>query len=222
MCNRAKMGRVNTKKISGYLIQGRILFVLALFFSLILSASSTDSSWIFVREKDGIKIYTRKAAGDNLESFKGEADINAPADKVFELIENINDTTWWDKNLTHIRILEYEKNKSREYYMVYSSPWPLADRDLCIKSTITTDPATGKSVFKSVSLNNCIPEQKGRIRIKEFRQTWTIIPAGKDMTHVILEGFFDPMGAIPDWISNIVITNSPYKVITNLRNHVER
>jgi hypothetical protein len=55
------------------------------------------------------------------------------------------------------------------------------------------------------------------VRIKDFRQTWTIIPAGKEMTHVVLEGFVDPAGSIPDWISNILIIDSPFKAISGAR-----
>jgi hypothetical protein len=71
--------------------------------------------------------------------------------------------------------------------------------------------------FNAVALNGIIPERKNLVRIKDYRQTWTIIPAGKEMTHVVLEGFIDPAGVIPIWISNKLIIETPIKAITGLR-----
>ena len=56
------------------------------------------------------------------------------------------------------------------------------------------------------------------VRIKDFRQTWIIIPAGKEMTHVVLEGFIDPAGSVPDWVSNMLIIDTPFKSISGLKN----
>jgi uncharacterized membrane protein len=174
-------------------------------------------SWDLIKEKDGIKIYTRKEDGKSLKSFRGVTDINAPAEKIFALMEDINNTDWWDKNLTQIKVLLYEKNKRTQYYFVYDLPWPVTDRDLCVDVTITFDPVTGERKITAVSLNGVIPERNDMVRIKDYLQTWTITPAGKEMTHVVLEGFVDPAGSIPDWISNMLIIESPLKAISGVR-----
>jgi hypothetical protein len=42
------------------------------------------------------------------------------------------------------------------------------------------------------------------------------------LTHVVLEGFVDPAGSIPDWISNMLITDSPIKVISGIKERLEK
>ena len=192
-------------------------FILMFFFTLMVSCSMAAQSWDFIKEKDGIKIYTRVEAGKSLKSYRGVTDINAPAEKIFTLMEDINNTDWWDKKLTHIKVLLYEKNKRVQYYMVYNLPWPVTDRDLCVDVKITIDTVTGECKFNAVALNGVIPERSDMVRIKDYRQTWTIIPANKEMTHVVLEGFVDPAGTIPNWISNMLIIESPIKAITGLK-----
>ncbi|MGD0340709.1 MAG: hypothetical protein ABSA76_03250 [Bacteroidales bacterium] len=192
-------------------------FIIMFFFTAMLSCSITAQSWNFVKEKDGIKIYTRKEGGKSLKSYRGVTDINAPAEEIFTLMEDVNNTDWWDKNLTQIKVLLYEKNKRAQYYLVYNLPWPVTDRDLCVDVTITIDPVTGERKITAVSLNGVIPERKDMIRIKDYQQTWTITPAGKEITHVVLEGFVDPAGIIPDWISNMLIIESPLKSISGLK-----
>jgi hypothetical protein len=199
----------------------QVHFILMVFFTLMLSCSMAAQSWDFIKEKDGIKIYTRREAGKSLKSYKGVTDINVPAEKIFALLEDVNNTDWWDKNLTQIKVLFYEKGKKAQYYLVYDLPWPVIDRDLCVDVTITFDPVTGERRINAVSLNGFIPESNDKVRIKNYWQTWSVIPAGKETTHVELEGSVDPAGKIPDWISNIVIIESPFKAISEVKERME-
>lgn len=192
------------------------------FFSLIFSFPVSAQPWNFIKEKDGIKIFTRVEAGKSLRSYKGVTDINSPADEIFTLMEDINNTEWWDKNLTHIKVLLYEKNKRAQYYLVYDLPLGVTDRDLCVDVKISIDQVTGERSISAVALNGVIPERNEMVRIKDYRQTWTIIPAGEDLSHVVLDGYVDPAGTIPDWIADILIIESPIKAINGLKNSMEK
>lgn len=197
-------------------------YFIVVFLSHIISVSVTAQHWTFVKEKDGVKIYTRKDAGKSLKSYKGVTEIKAPAELVFALIENINNTDWWDKNLNEIKVLVYEKNKSAKYYLVYDLPWPVTDRDLCVEVKVTFNPVTGVRMLAAGPLPGLVPENSEMIRIKEYRQTWTVTPAGKNLSHVVLEGFVDPAGSIPDWISNMIIVDSPIKAMGEIKLRLER
>jgi len=195
--------------------------VLTACFLLAFSGRLIAQSWDFIKEKDGIKIYTRKEAGSSLKSFKGVADIHAPVDKVYDLIGNVKNLDWWDKNLREIKVLFYEKDKRSQYYLVYDSPWPVTDRDMCADATIKTDPVTGVRTIYSVPLPNVIPENPDYVRITKYWQRWTMTPTGKNSVHVVLEGFVDPAGAVPDWIYNMVITGTPLKIIRGIKQRLE-
>jgi hypothetical protein len=202
--------------------KNRFHLFLMFFIFLMISFPLAAQSWDFIKEKDGIKIYTRVESGRTLKSYKAITDINAPAEKIFALMEDINNTNWWDKKLTHIKVLLYEKNKKARYYMVYELPWPVVDRDLCVDVTISAGQETGVRKINAVSLNGIIPERDDMVRIKDYVQTWTITPAGEEMTHIVLEGFVDPAGAIPKWISNMLIIESPIKAISGLKEAMEK
>jgi ribosome-associated toxin RatA of RatAB toxin-antitoxin module len=198
------------------------LNLLFLFFpALMVPGQLAAQSWNLAKEKDGIKIYTRTEDGKPLKSYKGTALIHAPAEKVFNLIEDVKHTDWWDPNLSQIQVLDYEKYKRTRYYLVYDSPWPVANRDLCVEVTVNIDPA--RSVFSACALpiTGVIPEKRGLVRIKDYRQTWTISPSGPNWSNVVLEGYVDPDGNIPDWISNMVVTEAPYGAIEGVRKRLE-
>jgi hypothetical protein len=189
---------------------------------IMIPSSLVAQSWEFKKEKDGIKIYTRKEPGKSLKSYMGVAEIHAPAEKVFALIEDVNHTEWWDKNFNQIKVLKYEKFSRAQYYLVYDLPWPVTDRDLCVNVIVTIDPASGVRKIAAAPLPGLVPENKDLIRIRDYRQTWTIKPAGKDMTHVVLEGYVDPAGTIPDWLSNMLIVDSPINVICGVKERLEK
>jgi len=186
------------------------------------SCSIKAQSWDFIKEKDGIKIYTRVEDGKSLKSYRGVTSINASVEEIFTVMEDVNNTDWWDKNLTQIRVMLYEKNKRAQYYLVYKLPAPVTDRDLCVDVTITIDKATGERSIDAVSLNGVIAERNDLVRIKEYRQKWTIKPLDKEMTHVVLEGFVDPAGTVPDWISNMLIIETPLNAISGLRERMSK
>ena len=138
------------------------------------------------------------------------------------MIEDVNNTDWWDKNLSQIKVLLYEKYKRARYYLVYDLPWPITNRDLCVDVSVVYDSVNREGSITAMPLAGIIPERPDMIRIKEYRQTWTIKPAGSNLAHVVLEGYIDPAGSIPDWITNMLIVELPFKVIMGVKQKLEK
>ncbi len=179
-------------------------------------------SWEFVKEEDGVQIFTRQEPGKSLKEFKGIADIQAPVEKVFTVVEDVNHTGWWDENLIGIKVLAYEKNKGAKYYMIYDAPWPVSNRDLYAEVTVAIDQAKRVYTITSFALTTGVPGEGDLVRIRDYRQKWTITPTGENSTHVILEGFIDPAGKIPVWVSNRLIIQSPVNTIIGLKEQLKK
>lgn len=177
--------------------------------------------WTFVKERDGIKIYTRKEANSALKSFRGVTDLHTDMEKVCSLLGNAKNFDWWDKDITDIKVLNYELGKYIQYYLVYDVPWPLSDRDLVVDARITVDPVTGAETIMAKPLPNVVPEKPDLVRIKKYWQKWTVQTVSPGLVHITLEGFVDPGGSVPAWLYNMVITETPLKVIREVRKRVE-
>jgi hypothetical protein len=189
---------------------------------LLLPCTSSAQNWKFVKEKEGVKLFTRQEAGKNLKFVKGVAEINKPADKVFALIEDVNHTEWWDKNLTQIKVLLYKKNKRAQYYLVYKMPWPFKDRDLSANVTTTVNPVSGECRTIAVPLTGVCAERKNMTRIKDYRQVWTVTPVGNNRAQVELEFYVDPAEELPNWLLNMVLIDSPIHSINTIRQIMEK
>jgi len=195
---------------------------LILIFTLFLSAAADlfGQPWNFVKEADGIKIFTRNEKNSSLKSFKGEMIFRAPMGKVCSMLGNARNFDWWGPDFVNIRVLAYEKNRFVQYYYIYNMPWPLTDRDFVVNATVKTDSATGKYSVLTVPLLKVIPEKPGLVRIKNYWQKWTIQPMDKGNVHVILEGFVDPGGDVPSWLYNMLVNEMPLKTMRLLRERV--
>jgi len=62
-----------------------------------------------------------------------------------------------------------------------------------------------------------IPENKDMVRIKQYWQKWTVQPVKNGYVRVIMEGFVDPLGNVPDWLYNMTVTETPINVLNALR-----
>jgi hypothetical protein len=198
----------------------RITFTLLLLFASSFSGLFAQS-WDFVKEQDGIFLYTRKEDGSSLKSFKGVMEIKSTMEKVSDLLGNVKNHDWWDENLSQIKVLKYDEGKYFQYYLIYKVPWPFTNRDLCVEANITVDPLTGMKTIAAKPLFNVVPEKEGLVRIKNYWQKWTILPLENGMMRLTLEGFVDPAGNVPSWLYNMVIVDTPLKVMRRVKKFVQ-
>lgn len=203
--------------MNSYRIRGSVM-ILALL--LLLPCWSSAQTWKFIKEKDGVQLYTRHETGRGLKLFKGIAEMNIPADKIFALLENVNRTDWWTKDVTQIKVLFYEKYKRAGYYLVYRLPWPFKDRDLCVNVTSTIDRPTGESRLIAVPSGSCV-ENSACVRVKDYWQEWKIRPIDKNRSRVELEFYINPGTSLPNWLINMVLSDSPIKVIRTMRKYLQ-
>ena len=196
--------------------------ILFLTFIIFLIAGNADGqTWNFIKEKDGIKIYTRNEEDNPIKSFKGEVDLKTTMEKLSHVIGRIESFDWWADDVKEIKVLGYEEEKYIRYYVIYDVPWPLSDRDLCVEALITNDPVTGMRTVRATPMAGVIPEEKDLVRINNYWQQWTMEPVGDGLVHVVLEGSVDPGGAIPNWIVNMLISDTPLSIIRKVREQVE-
>jgi hypothetical protein len=179
-------------------------------------------NWELAKEKDGISIFTRNEPNSKYKAFKGEVEFQTDILEAGEFIENVENFDIWNEDISEIRLLEYEKGKSIRYYVVYDTPWPVTDRDLGISATISVDTATGGRVIMAVSAPEAVPTDPDRIRIVDYWQKWTIVPAGNGLVHITIEGYANPAGDVPAWLVNLAITGTPLDILREIRKSLQK
>jgi hypothetical protein len=188
------------------------------FIALVVSSLDLNAQeWECAKERDGIKIFTCHDTASSYKLFKGEIDLQSDVNTVSYLVEDVLNFDTWDEDISLIRVLDNEPGKYIRYYVQYNVPWPFTDRDLCVEADIKTNSVTGERTISSKSDPLALPLDPEFIRIEKYWQKWTITPSGPGKVHLTLEGFADPAGEIPAWLSNLAITGSPLNMLRKIR-----
>ncbi len=185
---------------------------------ILLTGSLNAQSWNFIKEKDGIRVYTRSEPGSPIKSYRGEVVVKASSERVCNLLGNADQRSWWSGPFSEVRVLGAEKGKFVRYYLVVPLPILLSDRDIVIETRETTDPSSGNRVFKTQIVKGAVPENPDRVRITNYYQTWVVQPMANGTVKLTLEGSIDPGGNIPAWLTNQLMASTPVRMINNLRN----
>ncbi len=180
---------------------------------LLCLSARAQNEWKLAKEKDGIKVYTRDEPGSSVKSFRGETTFRADPEVVLELLVDVENFDEWDEDISELKVLERKEGISFTYYLVYDVPWPMTDRDLCVVAEIQKNEETGEVYIIAKPMSHLVPETGERVRISEYWQKWTIQPHQGGMISLMIEGFADPGGSVPAWLSNMVITDSPLEMI---------
>ncbi len=165
--------------------------------------------WVFKKEKEGIRVFTRTPEGQELKELKITLTVNASLTTIAAVLKDVPKMTDWVYKCAHAEMLkEINNNESVEYYQV-DFPWPMTDRDLVVKTNIFQDPKSGELRSVTKSFNNFKPLDKDLIRITEHRNEWIFKPVSPDKVEVTYFLSANPAGSIPDWIVNLVVDQGP-------------
>lgn len=149
-------------------------------------------------------------------------EIKADMEVVSSMIGNPKDLEWWGEYVHQVRVLKFEKDMHIQYYLVYDSPWPFTDRDLVADVKILTDSGSGTRTVYSTPLLNVVPEKPDLIRVTKYWQKWTLQPLPKGRILIILEGFIDPAGNIPAWLYNMIVIDTPLKLMREVQKRAQK
>jgi hypothetical protein len=108
--------------------------------------------WELAKNKGGIKIYTRSTENSNLLSYKAEAEVSAELSELFDFFQDTTVTTQWVYNLKSIDVINQQENFDAQYYVIYSTPWPVSDVSAVLDATWKYDHAKGLLKNSTISI----------------------------------------------------------------------
>ncbi len=180
--------------------------------------SQAQEGWKLEREKNGIKVYTKKSSS-SLKDSKSVMVINASAKRAFDLLTDFERHRDWMDRIRASRLLK--KVSDTEFYVYYEvmAPWPVSDRDVAVQYKVTKMEGGGFKM-EAIGKPNYVPQKDGMVRVPESYSSWEFIPKG-DKLEITFTNHSNPGGGIPDWLANLSATDNPYNTLSNLRRVLE-
>jgi len=191
-------------------------------FSLFIfnSAQGVDSRWERVKNENGIEIYTRLVSGSSIKEFFAATVVQGSLSGVLAVLDDTGSYTKWMYRCSHAQLLLKKNESERITYTVTSSPWPVEDRDMAVKSVISQNKRTGVVIVSLAGLPGYVPVKSGKVRITALIGYWLLEPLGNSRVRVSYSIHSEPGGSVPDTLVNSSLVDIPYNTLYNLRNMV--
>ena len=167
------------------------------------ASSGTSDNWTLAGESNGVVLYSRLRPGSPLKEFKAAAEIEAPAQTVHRVIDDIEAYPRFMPFMTECRLIKREGDSIITYQRL--SLKICRDRDYTLRIRETSWAGANGLVY----LNRWEPanelgpaEKKGVLRVKRCEGEWLLEPEDATKTRATYTVYTDNGGAIPAFIAN--------------------
>ncbi len=192
---------------------------LILVFSLLsFTSHHSQSEWVFKKERDGIRVYTRDVQDSNLKELKITLQVEASMNSIVALIGDINAYQNWVYRCAKSKTLRQVSPTETIDYYIMDFPWPLSDRDMTVRSTFSQDPMSKAIISETISKNNVLQHSEEMVRIENHYNRWVFTPLSTNKVDVVYTLNSHPGGNIPDWLVNLAIDQGPMESMKRFRN----
>jgi hypothetical protein len=197
-------------------------FVLIIIF-LSSSLVTQGQNWDLAKDKNGVKVYTRKLEGWGIKEYKVIMNIKTSPSKIVAALKDVSGRYEWAYNSIEIREIERPNSDEVAIYNKVDAPWPVADRDNITRFKFsypsTTTTRVDMTVIKS---HRKAPVYDGIVRIERLKGHWLIRDKGNGWTEIIQQCVAEPGGSLPDWLANSAVVDNPYNSMYNLKQYIEK
>ena len=201
------------KKISMF-----VLGILALTIFPLLA----EGQWERVKNANAIEVYVRPVSGSAIKEFKAVTEMQSSISSILALLDDTGSYTKWMYRCTEARHLYKKNDYERITYNVVSSPWPVEDRDIAVKSVISQNKKTAVVTIKLTGLPEYIPVKAKKVRMVKLNGYWLLEPLGNGRLRVTYSMHSEPGGSVPDSLVNSSLVDIPYNTLLNLKKMVNQ
>ncbi|MFN0034508.1 MAG: START domain-containing protein [Saprospiraceae bacterium] len=197
-----------------------LVFCLLIFACYSPLLAQDPEGWKSKGEKDGVKVFYRKTS--DVHELKLVTSLKVPLSGLVTLLSEVENYPKWGYKVAESKELKKVSDTEIYYYSRLDFPWPLDDRDIVVHSTMEQDPTTRRITATSIAQPDYLPANKGVVRMRNSRTSWTLLPGPGGWTYVEYFIHSDPGGSLPDWLINMAIDVGPRETIKGMRNFVRQ
>eukprot|EP00743_Colponemidia_sp_Colp-15_P015532 GILK01018703.1.p1 GENE.GILK01018703.1~~GILK01018703.1.p1 ORF type:complete len:238 (+),score=17.29 GILK01018703.1:53-715(+) len=165
--------------------------------------SLESNGWKFVKQTDGVNVYTKEATNSPFLIIRGETTVTASVEDILNFLNDRNNLRACDPMMMELKEIEAVGDGHHIVYSQIKTPWPVANRDFVMESCSRIVDGVGFSVGFSVD-HKSAPQLKGFVRGHIHASGYMCRPnnENKDLTDLVFIAQVDPKGMLPAWFVN--------------------
>jgi len=180
--------------------------------------ADTPGGWQLAKQGDGVSVWKRPARTEaGVVEFKAETQVDSSLSALLALIYDVDGAPQWIDHCRRVKVLRRD-DANREYALLIETwmPWPVKDRDAVVSGRWWQDPNSRVVFMRARSVDGILAVNPDYIR-QRIRVDWTLEPRSDGLVTVRMEGEALPGGLLPLWAVNLLIQESPWRTLRNLR-----
>ncbi len=210
------------RQLKHHFTQLSLASTLAATLSLTILVPATVSAWDLQATDESlpVQVWTQAVEGSEFKAFRGAVNIEAPLDKVLNVVTDTEKYPEWYHNNKVAKKLQNISATQSLNYAITTAPWPVTNRDSVTLSTKKPQ-ANGDYLIELEGKPNAYPLQDGLIRVPKMQGYWKLEKLSANETKVTLQITAEPGGKVPSWLANSTVIDMPLYTLSNLKKRVE-
>ena len=193
---------------------------------LLAQVEGVAYEWEQKRDRDDIKIFTSKVPNSPFKAVRGEMIIDGTVAELVALVNDLPRCKDWADLCEFSNALNVISTREQFVHIHNNVPFPIKDRDVVAHVMWNKDAESGKVSMLSRALskiesNRFMPSTNQAVRIYDAVTQWHFTPEADGRVKVENFAHIDPNGPTPAWLTNLLLVNSPYKTMVNMRKQIE-
>lgn len=194
-----------------------ILAVLSLI-CISYTKAGAENNWKLEKDKDGIKVWTRKAPNAILKEYKASTVIQSTPDKLVAFFKNYKMFDQWMYKVDEGSVKLIKKNSENDYYIQMTMSAPLIKSRESITHFVFNAPDPKGTVLINLdAAPNLLPPNDNYVRIPKMKAYWKFVPLGNGKVEVTHQALSSPGGSLPETIANLGMVDAPYSMMEKLK-----
>lgn len=199
-----------------------ISFALVLVCMAVQIQVKSQETWKLRKEKNGIKVFSRKTKNYNFDELKVECVLDGRLSQLAAVLFDVNKQYQWVYKTTKSELLKQVSAADVFFYTEIESPWPFDNRDLIVHMSMTQNPGNKTMTIEAKNVNNYLAEKKGIVRVKYSSALWTVTPVNSNQIKIDYRIQLDLGDGVPAWVVNLFSVNGPYESFSNLKQKIKQ
>jgi hypothetical protein len=192
--------------------------ILLVFGMFVLGVLSGQPSWEVYKKTNEYTIWLKNVPGQELKQFKKEAMISGDIQTAYKILKDVQNMHLWYDKVKKVSLLKTISDHEGIYLLEYDLPFPFEDRIATVRGKI--DMAADKNSFTVETKNYPFPipaDKKKMELITTIYSSWKISEINNTHIKIIHEGYMNPGGSVPVWLTNESITSGPPKTLSGFK-----
>ncbi|HPR33479.1 MAG TPA: hypothetical protein PLK12_15375 [Prolixibacteraceae bacterium] len=184
-----------------------------------MNALFGQQDWEKVYDKNGVTVYTRTTERSPFKEFRGETILETTPELLKNIVCDVEKAPEWQYRTAEARLFEREGDTIRYFYRA-ETPSFLKSRVAYLKLEILSGSLPGEIILKINNIDPVEPVPESAIVMPFNEGFWKLTPVEKGKTRVILQMLAEPGGALPAWLANLVVVETPVSMFAKLRERI--